>query len=43
MDLTINAGAYRGTLELGDLSLTRLDINDGASQATVEFSMPNRF
>jgi hypothetical protein len=41
IDLTINAGAYKGTLELGGLSLVNLSINDGASQAEIRFSEPN--
>lgn len=41
IDLTINAGAYKGTLELGGLALVNLAINDGASQAEVQFSEQN--
>ena len=41
MELLINAGAYSGRLELGGLSLERLEINDGASDVRVEFSQAN--
>ena len=41
IDLTISAGAYDGTIELGGLSLTSLEVNDGASNVDVSFSEPN--
>lgn len=41
LDLTINAGAYRGDYELGGLSLTSLTVKDGAAQVTLSFSEPN--
>ena len=41
MDLTINAGAYKGTYELGGTSLTGLTIKDGASSVNLSFSKPN--
>ena len=41
MNLSIDSGAYDGTLELGGLSLTRLDISDGASDVEINFSQPN--
>lgn len=41
MDLTISAGAYDGTIELGGLSLTSLEVNDGASNVDLSFSEPN--
>lgn len=41
MNLSIDSGAYDGTFELGGLSLTRLDINDGASNVELSFSEPN--
>lgn len=41
IDLSISAGAYRGTLDLGGVPLTNLSISDGASQATVRFDQPN--
>lgn len=39
--LQINAGAYEGTLSLGGIPLTRLEINDGASKSDVTFDQPN--
>lgn len=42
MNLTINAGGYEGTFDLGGLSLTNLTINDGAAQVTADFSLPNK-
>jgi hypothetical protein len=41
VDLTVKAGAYRGTLDLGGLALTNLEISDGASEAKVTFDKPN--
>ena len=41
MDLTINAGAYSGTYELGGVSLTNLTIKDGASNVKLSFSQAN--
>lgn len=41
ISLKISAGAYEGTLDLGGLSLTNLEISDGASKATVRFSSKN--
>jgi len=41
MDLTIQAGAYEGRLDLGGVALTGLRISDGASKATVTFDKPN--
>ncbi len=41
MDLTIEAGAYEGTLELGGLALKTLTVNDGASDVNLSFSAPN--
>ncbi len=41
MNLSIDSGAYDGTLELGGLSLTRLEIKDGAANVEVSFSEPN--
>jgi len=40
-DLVINAGAYRGSLDLGGIPLSRLEIADGASSVKVIFSTPN--
>lgn len=42
IDLTINAGAYNGTYELGGLSLTNLTVKDGASNVDLTFSEPNQ-
>lgn len=42
LDVLIEAGAYRGILEFGGLSITRLEINDGASKADLLFSKPNQ-
>lgn len=42
MNLSINAGAYEGTFDLGGLSLTNLTINDGAAQVTADFSSANQ-
>jgi len=41
MDLTINAGAYKGSMDLSGLHLHSLSILDGASQNTVTFNTPN--
>ena len=41
MNLSIDSGAYDGTFELGGLSLTRLDISDGAANVEVSFSELN--
>ena len=41
MDLVVEAGAYDGNLELGDLSLKSLVINDGASDVELSFSKLN--
>jgi N-terminal domain of toast_rack, DUF2154 len=40
-DLELNAGAYEGSLDLSGLSISELDISDGASKAEVVFSEPN--
>ena len=42
MDLTIEAGAYDATYELGGLSLTGLTVKDGAAEVTLSFSSPNQ-
>jgi hypothetical protein len=39
--LKISAGAYEGVIDLSGLSLTDLEINDGASKATVRFDTAN--
>jgi hypothetical protein len=41
MDLTIQAGAYEGELDLSGLALRSLRISDGASKANVTFNLPN--
>jgi len=41
IDLTVNAGAYEGKIDLSGLSITNLDISDGASKATVQFDTLN--
>jgi hypothetical protein len=41
LTLTVDAGAYEGTLTLGALPLTSLTIQDGASKAKVVFDQPN--
>lgn len=41
MSLSIDAGAYDGTFELGGLAITRLDISDGAADVELSFSEPN--
>jgi hypothetical protein len=41
MRLTVTAGAYDGSYELGGLSLRTLSIKDGASKSQVAFSSPN--
>ena len=42
MDLSINAGAYQGRFDLGGLSLTGLDVSDGAADVEVTFAEPNQ-
>lgn len=41
MDLSIQAGAYKGELELGSLPLKSLEIGDGAADMELTFSAPN--
>jgi hypothetical protein len=41
MNLTINAGAYQGDLELGGLALKSLEVSDGAADVRLKFSEPN--
>ena len=41
IDLSINAGAYKGNYELGGLALTGLTVKDGASEVELSFSEPN--
>lgn len=42
IDLTIKAGAYTGSYELGGLSITRLEVTDGAAKVDFGFSSPNQ-
>jgi hypothetical protein len=42
LDLTVQAGAYEGHLELGGLSLRSLTVKDGASHVEVSFLEPNQ-
>lgn len=42
MNLEIDAGGYEGRIELGGLSLTNLDIADGAADVVISFSEPNQ-
>lgn len=41
MDLSIEAGAYKGTFEFGGLALNNLTIKDGAAEVELAFSEPN--
>lgn len=41
LDLSINAGAYEGKMDLGGVPLTRLTIRDGASKDVINFSKVN--
>lgn len=41
IDLTLNAGAYEGKLDLSGLSLTNLNISDGASKSIILFDSLN--
>lgn len=42
MNLEIDSGAYQGKYELGGLSLTNLEISDGAADVELAFSEPNK-
>ena len=41
VDLSIEAGAYKGRFDLGGLSLSSLTIKDGAADVELSFSEPN--
>ena len=41
MNLTIQAGAYKGNYELGGLAIKSLDIGDGAAETNLTFSSAN--
>lgn len=42
LDLTLQAGAYEGNLELGGLALKSLTVKDGASHVELSFTEPNQ-
>ncbi len=42
LDLTVQAGAYEGNLELGGLALKSLTVKDGAANVDISFSEPNQ-
>lgn len=42
ISLFIKAGAYKGTFELGGLSIHALEVTDGASNVHLSFSKPNQ-
>ena len=42
MDLTVTAGAYTGTYDLGGLALKSLTVKDGAAHVELNFSQPNK-
>jgi hypothetical protein len=42
LDLTVQAGAYEGNLELGGLALQTLTVKDGASHVDLSFKEPNQ-
>jgi hypothetical protein len=42
LDLTVQAGAYDGTLALGGLALKSLTVRDGASNVDLSFEEPNQ-
>jgi hypothetical protein len=42
LDLTVQAGAYAGELELGGLALRSLTVKDGASHVNLSFLKPNQ-
>jgi N-terminal domain of toast_rack, DUF2154 len=42
LDLTVEAGAYEGDLELGGLALKSLTVQDGASHVDLSFAEPNQ-
>jgi len=41
LDLSLHAGAYKGTVDLSGVPLTNLKVNDGASQAKLVFKEAN--
>jgi hypothetical protein len=42
LELTVEAGAYEGSLELGGLALKALTVKDGASHVDLSFTEPNQ-
>lgn len=42
LDLQINAGAYKGDFDFGNLSISNLTINEGAAMTRISFSEPNK-
>jgi hypothetical protein len=42
MDLTVTAGAYTGTYDLGGLAIKSLTVKDGAAHVELNFSQPNK-
>ena len=42
LDLVVQAGAYKGNLELGGLALKSLSVRDGASNVNLSFREPNQ-
>ena len=42
LDLTVQAGAYDGDLQLGGLALKSLTVKDGASNVDLSFDQPNQ-
>lgn len=42
LDLTVQAGAYEGHLDLGGLALKSLTVRDGASKVDLSFDEPNQ-
>jgi hypothetical protein len=42
LDLSVNAGAYEGNLELGGLTLKSLTVRDGAAHVDLSFTEPNQ-
>ena len=41
LDLTVEAGAYEGNIDLSKVPVVRLKITDGASQTNLSFTVPN--
>jgi hypothetical protein len=41
LDLTIEAGAYKGEIDLSGVRLTNLKVSDGASESRLMFNVPN--